>query len=1145
MKDIDCPSLWHDKLKEQIPPGVFYLNDSVGEIGGVGAREERYANGVGSRLGRGIAKAGDLMSCMPPAMRAENLMCYIGHEGTYTPCHREMCASLGQNIMVETSGNVGEDGKPTKPGSSIWFMTETKDRHLVSEYWLSSLGHDIEVEGHFASIESWTKAPFKVWVVEQKVGDFILIPPLAPHQVWNRGTRTMKVAWNRTTVETLELALKEALPRARMVCRDEQYKNKAIILFTLNKYSGLLKSLERQKQAASDDATMDRLISSSKIRQLEKDFRRLFVLFVDMMLSETLSSPVPRFEYVTYDSNITCSYCRCNIFNRFLTCKNCVVPLENDEEDTYDICLDCYAMGRSCKCISKLAWVEQFPLRDLLEKYNLWRGQILRLSDAETMTAPLPLDQEKQALGKKTLAEICLEQLKLRPFKNSKKEAIEDDKDDEEEEEIEVRDDGTVRKRTKKKPEKWYRDHPRCHICCHRHVRWKTAVCSCETAFCYGSLWRGFDTMPQTIMEDPEWQCPKCRKTCSCVNCVKDPENQPYQPKGTVLGHDTRKFADPRSVESLVDFSASNMHWINKTGDNGPNGSRRMSYHADAAALERARNPALGDNYVYSSDNDDMVIDPSLAAARPSEDGDGEQVGIQQAAADALNMMSGLSALERDPQAFMEQAGIGRHASGELTYEYPDPEGSPHGILPTTENEEMETPNKKKKKGRDVTIVQSDAALSEANAKYQRVQANDRMKEARRKGHYISTQAAMRGRSLMLRLPVDPAILARLEAKYPAQLTAVEPQTSEDFINVQSDLPKNIPDRVAKSRNPHVPKKRTRDDEDKSYFANKKEEQRANFKVTGGRRPASNVQEDPIRSDSDLDAEADFEEEAASGRRQSNGMSGSRRTLPSYLARRSPVDPTELPSELVGRAPKRVKHQATASTNSPDLQLAAEMNDAMNATELAPTNQLNGSGVVSDIDGHAPHQDQQRPRAPTAPMHISLSSQSSTPSPSPTQDSAVPGGLSLPDRSARKPSKSTTENETEEESEDKSEVPEFTSKLTPQPGLRKPSEPRISANLKAKLIASGQSLDDSESDTNSEGSSSSEEVISHIPVAPSSVKRGRGRPPKATTIQRVMAQPTPPKAPPAEKRSIFSKASRGGKIKITSARAPASGSNAR
>ena len=158
--------------------------------------------------------------------------------------------------------------KGEQPGSSIWFMTETKERDVVSEYFLSMLGHDIEVESHFAQINAWKKAPFRVYVVEQKVGDFILIPPLAPHQVWNRGTRTMKAAWNRTTIETLELAIHEALPRARMVCRDEQYKNKAIIYYTLRKYYELLKRAESADIQYDEHSTSQR-----RLFQLEKGFQ--------------------------------------------------------------------------------------------------------------------------------------------------------------------------------------------------------------------------------------------------------------------------------------------------------------------------------------------------------------------------------------------------------------------------------------------------------------------------------------------------------------------------------------------------------------------------------------------------------------------------------------------------------------------------------------------------------------------------------------------------------------------------------------------------------------------------------------------------------------------------------------------------------
>lgn len=275
LKDIDCPVEWREALQKVIHPNLFYLNENVTSKGGKRMHDEEVSESETI-----VAPAGDLMSSLPEEMRAQNLMCYIGHEGTYTPAHREMCASLGQNIMVEASRD--ENGE--KRGSSIWFMTESKDREVVREYFLSMLGHDIEIEKHFAQVNAWKKAPFDVYIVEQCPGDFILIPPLAAHQVWNRGTRTMKVAWNRTTVETLDLALHEALPKARLVCRDEQYKNKAIIYYTLQKYHGLLQGAQKKAemvQIGFPGFGRDVFRSSPRVKQLAADFKKLFELFTE------------------------------------------------------------------------------------------------------------------------------------------------------------------------------------------------------------------------------------------------------------------------------------------------------------------------------------------------------------------------------------------------------------------------------------------------------------------------------------------------------------------------------------------------------------------------------------------------------------------------------------------------------------------------------------------------------------------------------------------------------------------------------------------------------------------------------------------------------------------------------------------------
>ncbi|KAL4899169.1 hypothetical protein BDW74DRAFT_119158 [Aspergillus multicolor] len=587
LKDIDCPKIWHDYLKKIIPPFLFYLNNSAepGYYEGPGAKpmssKKRHSK---------VAKAGDLMSCLPEDMRAENLMCYIGHEGTFTPAHQEMCASLGQNLMVDASDDSIENGRPTKPGSSIWFMTSSKDRNSVAEYWMSMLGHDLNIEDHFAQINAWRGAPFTTYIVEQRPGDFILVPPLAAHQVWNRGTRTMKVAWNRTTVETLERAVNEALPHARLVCRDEQYKNKAIVFYSLKQYSSLL-----------DGA--DANASHARIQQLQTEFEQLFSLYTQILLSESFSPAASRdknVEYIPFDSNVTCAYCRGNIFNRFLTCSSCAITSTGDELP-YDICMECYVMGRSCACISKLKWVEQFKWEELVGKHETWRQQLLRF-DPDLGKKYRPLRVEREEMGKRSLAHICQDELKRRPWVDitKPKPVVEEAA----EEPSEPEDENRPAKRRKKSKSKA----PRCHICRYVEPEWKLASCSntkCSLRYCYGSLYRAFNILPQEVLETLKWECPKCRKFCSCGACRKNSKMTPFEPTCISLGHDTSKVADIRSVESLVDFRHSNLSWLKKAGSDELGRLRKHQEKADAK-----RNQALEDNSIRLESYQDLSQDP-------------------------------------------------------------------------------------------------------------------------------------------------------------------------------------------------------------------------------------------------------------------------------------------------------------------------------------------------------------------------------------------------------------------------------------------------------------------------------------------------------------------------------------------------------
>ncbi|KFZ03889.1 hypothetical protein V502_10577, partial [Pseudogymnoascus sp. VKM F-4520 (FW-2644)] len=794
LKDIDCPEAWDHQLRECIPQTLLYLNNCVGEKGGPGSVHERdkYNHLV---MGQGIAPAGDLMSNLPPDMRAENMMCYIGHEGTYTPAHREMCATVGQNIMVETS----DVGKGEKPGSSIWFMTETKDREVVSEYFLSMLGHDIEVESHFAQIVAWKKAPFPVYIVEQKVGDFILIPPLAPHQVWNRGTRTMKVAWNRTTVETLEMALAEALPRARMVCRDEQYKCKAIVFYSLLRYYTDLQKAEKEEESGFGAYHSEPVRFAPRVRQLQRDFKRLFGLYKTILVSEMFSPDMPKeknVEFIQFDSNVTCSYCRCNIFNRFLTCKTCVGELENGEEDTYDICMDCYAMGRSCACLSNLQWVEQWRWPELTKRYDLWRAMVLYIDGYVDNSSPQTLEIERKHSGKKPIAQICQEQLKKRPWRDITKPHVLDPLPGDSDVEPEADDEGRPKKKKAKRQSLGGKKRQStCHICKKLEADWKLAFCTtCPLSYCYGTLWRAFDIKPEKIMETLDWQCPKCQLICSCGACrrLNSSKQIPYQPKGTLLGHDTRMVADPRSVESLVDFSRTNLAWLKGEEDTAPKDSVRMKKLMEKAQAEKSRDETLEEDSGMGQHMDHMDIQPVGDAIDPALLSAGDE-GAPTAPMFGSTGVSGLPSpidlnaspafvlpadLMKEPDYSVypdppreRMMGIGyyqqRNDADKILFDAPDASADDErqdAAYPRLQSDSEEGLLVRPSKKRQRESIKGH--VDEAHLQFQAAQKKQKLTDAKREGKFFMTKNRLEGGKpckVKLSLPNHKEFLGRLE----------------------------------------------------------------------------------------------------------------------------------------------------------------------------------------------------------------------------------------------------------------------------------------------------------------------------------------------------------------------------------------------
>ncbi|KZS96495.1 hypothetical protein SISNIDRAFT_407599 [Sistotremastrum niveocremeum HHB9708] len=174
---------------------------------------------------------GDLVTYFPSDLAPESLMCYFGVGDTLTPVHKDLCGSVGQNLMCYT-----ENG-----GSAYWFMTASSDSLAFSRYFREQ-GLAIDLENHALTIEQLAKAPFDIYIGEQKLGDLVIVPPACFHQVVNHGGITMKTSWSRMTDHGLRLALQQELDIYRRVCRPETYRCKLMLFYAIQALSNALSS---------------------------------------------------------------------------------------------------------------------------------------------------------------------------------------------------------------------------------------------------------------------------------------------------------------------------------------------------------------------------------------------------------------------------------------------------------------------------------------------------------------------------------------------------------------------------------------------------------------------------------------------------------------------------------------------------------------------------------------------------------------------------------------------------------------------------------------------------------------------------------------------------------------------------------------
>ncbi|TPX58028.1 hypothetical protein PhCBS80983_g03426 [Powellomyces hirtus] len=554
-KDITCPPAWAERTMDRVPEFFKYKGQN------------------------------DLIPLLPPQLQPENLMAYIGDEGTLTPGHTDLCGSVGQNIMVHA-----DEG-----ARAIWFLAESGALSTVSKFWQAQ-GQSIYRDNFFASVELLATAPFDVYVIEQKQGDFVIVPPETAHQVYNKGGVNIKVSWNRVTVDSLSRCVERVLSEYRVHMRPEIYRIKTLVHYTL----------QNMTEKAALLATPS---TPEKTRKtFAKDFRSVIECFATILKDEWVEGDPKHlptlWDDVDHPHTRRCDFCLADIWNRGFSCKKCAddhkknghghqrkiietpktsaisarraspmditgsqMPIANghtyghsvtpatesiptnvpgsseialdtiseqsrpfpspneptigptrsqhtpaapdapaitngnaqhetakmegdDGEDEFDICLDCYAQGRSCPHEKSMTFHEYIPmsvLSVLLTKAVRVYNTIAGSTAPDSLITQAWIDSFYNGSSPIVPTATVAHEIYLLRIDN-------------------------------------HRVKPRCcHGCRSSGQPVWTLVADevCHTVYCARCLWSRFGERLFDIKKDRNWTCPRCRGTCNCLNCIK------------------------------------------------------------------------------------------------------------------------------------------------------------------------------------------------------------------------------------------------------------------------------------------------------------------------------------------------------------------------------------------------------------------------------------------------------------------------------------------------------------------------------------------------------------------------------------------------------------------------------------------------
>ncbi|EGE82405.2 hypothetical protein BDDG_05349 [Blastomyces dermatitidis ATCC 18188] len=288
-RDLQCPEAWLEKCKTFLPSEVQW----------------------GGSM--------DLFQWLPSCARSEVVMAYVGSEGSSSGFHRCFSSTVALNLLVEASD------RPV-----LCFGTDFESQSKYDAF-VAARGASPHVDWLNLTPNELQKANFPLYVHEQKVGELVVFPHAAAHQVWNLGAISTKMVWNILHPLSLEAGLNYVQPPFNRLCRPDVARS------NLSLACAML-SLLRDKPSP-----------------IPPDLPLLAKLFCQMVRDEMFDDPpVTPISLVRIpDTAIaTCNFCGTAIWNRHLRCNEC---------QDFDLCLLCFLGGRSCEHLSSYTWAEIVP----------------------------------------------------------------------------------------------------------------------------------------------------------------------------------------------------------------------------------------------------------------------------------------------------------------------------------------------------------------------------------------------------------------------------------------------------------------------------------------------------------------------------------------------------------------------------------------------------------------------------------------------------------------------------------------------------------------------------------------------------------------------------------------------------------------